>query len=187
MTRRMMRAGVFAAAFMLALPLCVSAADEPADTADKARKEAREIRDDAKEKAREIHKDAKEKAQEVRDDARQKTREIRDATEKKVQNMKDGRTTQEEKDEATMERLQKQEDQQSAGEYMDDAAVTTKVKGKFVGQKGLDSLDIKVVTVDGTVTLMGDVDDKAQIALAEKVTREVKGVKAVDNRLVVKK
>ncbi|SBW00126.1 putative Osmotically inducible periplasmic protein [uncultured delta proteobacterium] len=176
MTRRMMRAGVFAAAFMLALPLCVSAADEPADTADKARKEAREIRDDAREKT-----------QEIRDDAKQKAREVRDATEKKMKNVQDGSTTQEEKDEATMNRLQKQEDQQSAGEYMDDAAVTTKVKGKFVGQKGLDSLDIKVVTVDGTVTLMGDVDDKAQIGLAEKVAREVKGVKAVDNRLVVKK
>ena len=85
-----------------------------------------------------------------------------------------------------MDRLQQKEEGQMTGEYLDDAEVTAKVKGKFITQKGLDSLDIKVVTVDGTVTLMGDVDDKAQIGLAENVAREVEGVKRVDNKLVLK-
>lgn len=86
----------------------------------------------------------------------------------------------------TMNRLERQEDRQTTGEYMDDAGITAKVKAKFVGQKGLDSLDIKVVTVDGTVTLMGDVDNSSQIGLAESTAKEVDGVTKVDNKLMLK-
>lgn len=91
------------------------------------------------------------------------------------------------RNEAVMERLEKEEDKQSVGEYLDDAGITAKVKGEFVGQKGLDSLDIKVVTVEGAVTLMGEVDTQAQIELAGRVAQEVKGVKKVDNKLTLKK
>ena len=90
------------------------------------------------------------------------------------------------KDDATMRRLQRQEDNQTVGEYMGDAAVTAKVKSGMLGEKGLDSMDIKVITVDGTVTLMGDVDNRSQVGLAESVARQVEGVRNVDNKLVVK-
>ena len=107
-------------------------------------------------------------------EARQEVREVR-------QDMQDR------KDAATMRNIQSKEDRQTTGEYLDDAAITAKVKGTFVGQKGLDSLDIKVVTVDGAVTLMGDVDNQSQIGLAENAAKQVEGVKRVDNQLVLKK
>jgi len=93
----------------------------------------------------------------------------------------------EQSDKRTMENIQSEEKKQSVSEYLDDAAVTAKVKSKFIGQKGLDSLDIKVVTVDGNVTLMGDVDNAAQVGLAENAAKEVEGVNTVSNKLVVKK
>lgn len=74
----------------------------------------------------------------------------------------------------------------SLGEYLDDATVTAEVKGKILGQKGLDSLDISVKTTEGVVTLTGKVENSAQIGLAEEVAREVKGVKKVNNMLSVK-
>ena len=89
------------------------------------------------------------------------------------------------RDDATKAYLDHKEDHQSMGEYMDDAGITAKVKAKFLGQKGLDSMSIKVTTVDGVVTLMGDVKDSGQISMAESVARQVKGVKSVDNKLVL--
>lgn len=74
-----------------------------------------------------------------------------------------------------------------AGEYIDDSAITTLVKGRLLSQKGLDSLDISVETNNGVVTLSGEVDNEAQIGLAENVVKETKGVQEVDNKLVVKK
>lgn len=88
---------------------------------------------------------------------------------------------------ATMEKLERQESKESTGKYIDDAGITTKVKTKFLAEKGLDSLDIKVVTVDGTVTLIGEVDKAEQIALAKKAALEVKGVREVKNELTLKK
>ena len=76
---------------------------------------------------------------------------------------------------------------ESVGEYVDDAAITTAVKGSFLTQKGLDSLDISVETTDGVVVLTGKVDSDAQIGLAEQVAKEVKGVKNVVNKLTLKK
>ena len=89
-------------------------------------------------------------------------------------------------DKAAMRRIERKEDSQSTGEYLNDSAITAKVKGKFVGQEGLDSLDIKVITVDGEVTLMGDVNSQAQIGLAESAAKQVEGVKSVENKLVIK-
>lgn len=76
---------------------------------------------------------------------------------------------------------------QGVGGYIDDAAVTTVVKSKFLGQQGLDSLDISVGTVNGVVTLSGEVDNNAQIGLAESVAKEADGAKTIVNKLTVKK
>ena len=75
------------------------------------------------------------------------------------------------------------EDSRTVGEYFDDATITAEVKGKILTQRGLDSLDISVTTNDGIVTLNGSTKEAAQISLAEKVAREVKGVKSVQNNL----
>lgn len=75
---------------------------------------------------------------------------------------------------------------ESVGTYIDDASITTVVKGKFLGQKGLDSLDISVETTNGVVTLTGEVENSAQIGLAEGVAKEADGVKKVVNHLTYK-
>lgn len=74
---------------------------------------------------------------------------------------------------------------QTAGEYLDDAAVTAKVKAEFLSVKGLDSGKISVETNNGVVMLTGNVNDEAQVSLAEQVADQIKGVKRVDNRLSV--
>lgn len=74
---------------------------------------------------------------------------------------------------------------QTAGEYLDDAAITAKVKADFLTQKGLESGNISVETNNGVVMLTGNVKDEAQASLAEKAADSIKGVKRVDNRLTV--
>ena len=69
--------------------------------------------------------------------------------------------------------------------YVSDSAITTELKGKFLVEKGLDSMDIKVETTRGTVTLRGQVVKESQAALAEKIARETKGVRAVKNKISV--
>ena len=70
--------------------------------------------------------------------------------------------------------------------YVDDSKVTALVKGHFLNVKGLDSLDIKVITENGVVTLSGDVDNQSQSALAEQSAKQVEGVKSVVNTLRVR-
>ena len=160
MTIRMIQRGFVAGILVLGVPFCAFAADAATGGAgQEIRKEMKEIRTDMQE-------------------MRQEMREMR--------NPEAVPTAQQKHDAVTMDALERKEAKQSVGEYIDDAGVTAKVKGKFVSQKGLDSLDIKVVTVDGAVTLLGDVDNKAQAELAGNVAREVEGVKAVNNQLVVK-
>ncbi len=71
------------------------------------------------------------------------------------------------------------------GGYLDDSAVTTAIKGKFLAQKGLDSLDLRVETTKGVVTLRGQVLRKDQMDLAVKIARETDGVRAVVNKISV--
>jgi hyperosmotically inducible protein len=72
---------------------------------------------------------------------------------------------------------------ESAGEYVDDAVITTKVKASIVDQPPLKSLEIRVETFKGTVTLRGAVSSQAEIEKAGEVARGVPGVRAVKNEL----
>ena len=69
--------------------------------------------------------------------------------------------------------------------YVSDAAITSEIKTKILGEKGLDSMDIKVKTTDGVVTLRGQVAKKSQVKLAEKIAQETKGVRKVKNKISV--
>ena len=69
--------------------------------------------------------------------------------------------------------------------YVSDAALTSEIKAKFVAEKGLDSLDLKVETSNGIVTLRGQVQKKSQMKLAEKIARETKGTRDVKNKISV--
>ncbi|MCG2633569.1 MAG: BON domain-containing protein [Gammaproteobacteria bacterium] len=59
-----------------------------------------------------------------------------------------------------------------------DTYLGTKVKSKFLAQKGLDPTRIKVVTQDGTVFLMGLVN-RAEAETATDITRRTAGVQRV--------
>ena len=69
--------------------------------------------------------------------------------------------------------------------YVSDSAITAELKGKFLAEKGLDSLDIKVTTTRGVVTLRGQVEKAFQSRLAEKIARETSGVRGVLNKISV--
>ncbi len=76
--------------------------------------------------------------------------------------------------------------QSTVGEYIDDTAITTAVKAKFIENKAVDTLSIKVETLEGTVMLSGFAKDYNEKNTAESLARGVKGVKMVKNQIVVR-
>jgi osmotically-inducible protein OsmY len=76
--------------------------------------------------------------------------------------------------------------QESAGAYVDDTAITTAVKAKFVEDKTVDASAIKVETLNGTVQLSGFAKSNAERAQAEYLARNTKGVRTVKNDLTVR-
>jgi osmotically-inducible protein OsmY len=75
---------------------------------------------------------------------------------------------------------------ESTGEYLDDSAITTKVKTSILGDSKLKVFQINVKTFKGTVQLSGFVDSNEMSTRAAEVARTVKGVKMVNNSLIVK-
>lgn len=76
--------------------------------------------------------------------------------------------------------------QSSAGEFIDDSVITTKVKALLAAENLLKSFEIGVETYKGTVQLSGFVGSKEAVHKAEQIARSVQGVKAVRNDLIVK-
>ncbi len=74
---------------------------------------------------------------------------------------------------------------QSAGERIDDGAITAKVKAKIAASAQLNPFDIQVNTVDGEVSLTGRVGSQAEKDEAERLARETDGVRRVRNLLEV--
>jgi hyperosmotically inducible periplasmic protein len=76
--------------------------------------------------------------------------------------------------------------QETVGAYVDDAAITTSVKARFVDNKDVDAASIKVETLNGTVMLSGFAKSINERSTAESIARKVSGVKVVKNELVVR-
>lgn len=76
--------------------------------------------------------------------------------------------------------------QETTGAYIDDTSITTAVKAKFVEDKTVDAGAIKVETLNGTVQLSGFAKSGAEKAQAETIARNTKGVRGVQNALVVR-
>jgi osmotically-inducible protein OsmY len=74
----------------------------------------------------------------------------------------------------------------STGQYVDDTAVTTKVKSALLRDDAVKSFEIKVETVKGVVQLSGFVDTADQKSAAGKDASAITGVKDVSNNLIVK-
>jgi osmotically-inducible protein OsmY len=75
---------------------------------------------------------------------------------------------------------------ESTGEYIDDTAITAKVKTAIFNDASLKSNDISVETFKGRVQLSGFVDTSANIARAGTVAKGVGGVTSVKNDLRLK-
>ena len=75
---------------------------------------------------------------------------------------------------------------EGTGEYLDDSAITTKVKAAIFNDPSLKVFQINVETFKGEVQLSGFVDSSQSVSKAGEVARGVKGVKSVKNNLIVK-
>ena len=76
--------------------------------------------------------------------------------------------------------------QSSVGAYVDDAAITTAVKGRFIDNADVDASSIKVETLNGTVMLSGFAKNMKEKTTAEQITMKVNGVKSVKNEIAVR-
>ena len=75
---------------------------------------------------------------------------------------------------------------ETAGEYVDDTSITSKVKAEILGDKTLKVLQVNVETMQGVVQLSGFVDSTNSEYKAVDIARHVKGVSSVKDDLVVR-
>lgn len=75
---------------------------------------------------------------------------------------------------------------ESAGEYIDDTAITAKVKAAFLKDKEVKATEIKVETFKGTVQLSGFASSSTAIERAAQLAGDVPGVKSVRNDIRLK-
>ncbi|MGN6527179.1 MAG: BON domain-containing protein [Burkholderiaceae bacterium] len=76
--------------------------------------------------------------------------------------------------------------QETVGAYVDDSAVTTKVKAKFAEDPTVSAMAIKVDTMKGVVQLSGFAKSEDERMMAERLARNTNGVRDVRNDIVVK-
>jgi hyperosmotically inducible protein len=76
--------------------------------------------------------------------------------------------------------------QETVGAYVDDAAITTAVKARYVDNKQVDASSIRVETLNGTVMLSGFAKNGSEKTTAEELAWKVNGVKAVKNEISVR-
>lgn len=75
---------------------------------------------------------------------------------------------------------------ESTGQYIDDTAITAKVKTAIFNEPTLKSAEINVETFKGRVQLSGFVASKADISQAVSLAQSVNGVTAVKNDMQLK-
>jgi osmotically-inducible protein OsmY len=71
------------------------------------------------------------------------------------------------------------------GSFLDDAAITAKVKTAIFNEPGLKTIGISVRTEDHVVELSGSVKSRLERVKAGEVAKKVDGVKRVKNDLKV--
>jgi hyperosmotically inducible periplasmic protein len=81
--------------------------------------------------------------------------------------------------EAVVEKVEK------TGEYMEDSAITAKIKAEILSDPLLKVSQINVTTTNGVVKLSGKVDSQQSIDRAMEIARSVKDVKSVENDLAL--
>lgn len=76
--------------------------------------------------------------------------------------------------------------QESVGSYVDDATITTTIKSRFVENRQVDAASIHVETLNGTVILSGFAKNGDERSTAERIARDVNGVRSVRNEIAVR-
>jgi hyperosmotically inducible protein len=76
--------------------------------------------------------------------------------------------------------------QETVGSYVDDTAITSSVKARFIDNRDVDAASIKVETLNGTVLLSGFAKSSNERNTAELIARNVSGVRAVRNEIAVR-
>ncbi|WP_149194344.1 BON domain-containing protein [Luteimonas suaedae] len=72
------------------------------------------------------------------------------------------------------------EEQMDSDQPVDDTWITTKVKSSLLADTDVAGLQIDVETVNGVVTLSGDVEEQSQIEEARRIAADIDGVVEVD-------
>ncbi len=75
--------------------------------------------------------------------------------------------------------------QETTGQYVDDATITTRVKTRFAKDPTVSAMRIKVETMKGVVQLSGNAKSKAERDQAGQLAASVPGVTNVQNNIVV--
>jgi hyperosmotically inducible periplasmic protein len=76
--------------------------------------------------------------------------------------------------------------QETVGAYVDDTAITTAVKARFIDNKQVDASAISVETLNGTVMLSGFAKNATEKTTAADLAWKVNGVKSVKNEIAVR-
>ena len=76
--------------------------------------------------------------------------------------------------------------QETVGAFVDDTAITTSVKARFLDNRSVDGTSISVETLNGTVMLSGFAKSGNEKAMAETLAWKANGVKAVKNEIAVR-
>jgi osmotically-inducible protein OsmY len=76
--------------------------------------------------------------------------------------------------------------QESVGAYVDDSAITSSVKARFVENTAVDASSISVETMKGTVMLSGFAKNATEKSTAETLAMKVPGVVGVKNQISVR-
>ena len=74
---------------------------------------------------------------------------------------------------------------ESAGEYVDDSIITTKVKSLLAAYDFLTSFRISVETHKGVVQMSGLVDSQWAVDKAVRIAESVNGIESIKNNLIV--
>ena len=74
---------------------------------------------------------------------------------------------------------------ETASEKIDDASITAQVKASLLSHHSTSSLNTKVETTDGVVTISGIAKNAAEKSLVTKVTTDIDGVSSVVNNMTI--
>lgn len=76
--------------------------------------------------------------------------------------------------------------QETVGAYIDDTAITSSVKARYVGNADVDASSISVETLNGVVVLSGFAKNTKEKTTAQSIATQVNGVKSVKNDIIVR-